>query len=170
MPEDTTKYKMPDDDLRKQAWDYFHMHASQRLTTFNFYIVISSVLTTGLAAMFKVDFEIKYAGVALGFLLILFSFIFWKIDERNKEMIKGAEETLKFFERTSQLPDSGMEPHIAKRFLREEYDTNLKKAQRSWRFWRNYYSYSECFKFIFLIFFIVGLVGAVLSLWKIFTQ
>ena len=29
---------MTEDDLRKQTWDYFHMHAAQRLTTFNFYV------------------------------------------------------------------------------------------------------------------------------------
>ena len=46
---------MSDEELRKQAWDYFQLQAGQRLTTFNFYIAISSLLTTGLATSFKAD-------------------------------------------------------------------------------------------------------------------
>ena len=162
-----SKSKISNEVLRKQAWDYFQMQAGQRLTTFNFYIVISSVLTTALIASLKGDLVILHIGVALGFLLSLISFIFSKLDERNKELIKGAEEVIKFFEGSSSLPDSGSEPHIAKKFLREEYDTELKKSQRSWRFWKNYYSYSDCFRVVFLTFGTIGVAGGVLALWKL---
>jgi len=49
---------MTDEELRKQAWNFFQMQAGQRLTTFNFYIAISSLLSTGLVATFKTDIDL----------------------------------------------------------------------------------------------------------------
>jgi hypothetical protein len=154
---------MDEADLRKQAWDFFQLQAGQRLTTFNFYIALSSLLSGGLAASFKADIKFPYIGLLLGFLLVLFSFIFWKLDCRNRELITSAEETLKFFEKQVSLPDENGRPHIAKRFMREEFDTNVKKAKRSWRFWRNHLTYSQCFRLVFLTFTVVGALGAISS-------
>ncbi len=160
---------MNEDELRKQAWDFFQMQASQRLTTFNFYIAISSVISTGLAASFRPDINIPYLSEVLGFLLMVFSFVFFKLDERNRDLIKGAEDTLKYFESKANIDVAASDiPHVARRFTREEYDTNAKKNQRSWRFWRNNYSYSECFRTVFLSFGGVGLIGAFYSLFRLF--
>jgi hypothetical protein len=156
------------DPLRKQAWDYFQMHASQRLTTFNFYIVISSVITTGLFSTFQKDYKATYLGTMLGLLLCFFSFIFWKVDIRNKQLIKGAEEALKFFESTTVLQDKDGEPHIAKIFQHEEYATKRRRERKSILLWKNYYSYSNSFNKVFLAFAIIGLIGALLSAIKIF--
>ena len=150
---------MTEDDLRKQTWDYFQMHAAQRLTTFNFYVGISSLLSGGLAATIKADPETPLLGAAVGLLLIIVSVVFWKLDQRNTDLIKGAERALRYFESRCPLPDDGDRPHEAKRFTREEYDSKLKKEQRSRRFWRNHYSFSECFRSVFLIFGGLGGVG-----------
>ena len=158
---------MTDEELRKQAWDFFHMQAGQRLTTFNFYIAISSLLSTGLAASFRAD--IPYLCISLGLLLLLFSFIFWKLDQRNRDLIKGAEVSLKFFEAKAALKDKDGVPHLAKRFIREEYDTSERKKQRTWRFWWNHYSYSECLKAVFTIFGSVGFIGSIYSITRLFT-
>lgn len=155
---------MADEELREQAWDYFQMQAGQRLTTFNFYIVISSLLSTGLAASFKPDICLPYLGIVFGLLLLLFSIIFWMLDNRNRDLIKGAEESLKYFESKSLLKDENGKPHIAKRFTREEFDTNEKKKHSSWCFWRNHYSYSTCFGAVFMVFGLVGLIGFIISL------
>jgi len=161
---------MTDEKLRKQAWDFFQMQAGQRLTTFNFYIAISSLLSTGLVASFKTDLDFPYLGIVFGLLLILFSFIFWKLDQRNGDLIKGAEATLKFFEAKSTLEDEEGIPHVAKRFSREEFDTNIKRSSHSWRFWRNHFSYSQCLRGVFMIFGCGGFVGLCFSvvrlLWK----
>ncbi len=155
---------MTDGDLRKQAWDFFQMQAGQRLTTFNFYIALSSLITTGLAASFNPALCLPSLGIVFGVLLLLFSFIFWKLDHRNRDLIKGAEASLKYYESKSSLKDDKGKPHIAKRFTREDYDTNEKKKQSSWRFWRNHYSYSTCFSAVFMVFGIVGLAGFIISL------
>jgi hypothetical protein len=154
---------MSEEDLRKQAWDFFAVQAGQRLTTFNFYIALSSLLSGGLAATFKVEVDIPHLGVLFGALLVLFSFVFWKLDQRNRDLIKSAEDVLKFFEGTAPFADADGRPHLAKRFLREEFETDLRKASRSWRFWRNHYSYSDCFRIVFLAFGGASLVGAVYS-------
>jgi len=158
---------MSNDGLRRQSWDFFQMQAGQRLGTFNFYIAISSLLSTGLAASFKADIDLPCLGAAFGVLLLLFSFIFWKLDRRNHDLIGSAEEALKFFESQATVEDEAGVPHVAKRFTREEFDTNEKRKQRSWRFWRNHYSYSECFRAVFVIFAAAGVVGLVCSVLKL---
>ena len=128
------------------------------------------MLSTGLVATFKADIDLPYVGIVFGLLLILFSFIFWKLDQRNGDLIKGAEASLKFFETKSSLADDSGIPHVAKRFSREEFDTNIKKGANSWRFWRNHYSYSQCFRRVFGIFGGGGFVGLCFSVanivWK----
>jgi len=159
---------MTEQEIRKQAWDYFQMQAGHRLITFNFYISISSVLSTGLAASFKSNADFSNMGLAFGFLLILFSFIFWKLDQRNADLIRGAESALVFFESESTYNDLDIIPHIAKRFTRSEFDTIQKKKYNSWFFWNNYFSYSNCFRFVFLIFGLVGFIGSLISILKLF--
>ena len=70
---------MTDDELRKQAWDFFQMQAGQRLATFNFYIAISSLLSTGLVATFKNEIDLPYVGIAFDLLLILLKLIGEKV-------------------------------------------------------------------------------------------
>ena len=158
---------MNNEELRKQAWDFFQMQSGQRLTTFNYYVFICSVACTGLASSFRADSSNPYIGISFGLLLVLFSFIFLKIDHRNRDLIKGAEEALKFFERTSTIQDADDGPHIAKRFLREDFDTCNKKQAKSWKLWLNTYSYSECFRLVFTIFAVVGFSGASWSFFRL---
>lgn len=66
--------------LRKQAWDYFSVHASQRLTIFNFYIIVSSLVATSYFASFKSDSNLESARPALAALLCFIAFVFWKLD------------------------------------------------------------------------------------------
>ena len=152
-----------DETLRKQAWDYFQMHSGQRLTTFNFYIVISSVITTAFFATLQKEYQVPQLGIALGFLLVFFSFVFWRVDIRNRQLIKGAESALKFFERTSELEDTNSEPHIAKIFLREEYETRLKRGNISLGLLEKHYSYSDSFNMVFLAFGAIGVLGVVIT-------
>jgi len=148
--------------LRKQAWDYFQLHAAQRLTTFNFYIVMSSLVSTAMVASFQKDFRLRHLGLIPGAFLILLSLVFWQLDERNKVLIRVGERALKYFEHHSGLQDEATSPHIAKVFLREEFDTNLSKGGTlsSLRYW----SYSKCFRAIFIFFGTIGAIGAFFSL------
>lgn len=150
-------------ELRQQAWDYFDLHATQRLTTFNFYIVISSVIATALFTILQSS-QAPRIGWLLGGLLVFFSFVFWKLDSRNRDLIRGAEAALKYFEQNSGFKDEGEEPHAVKVFLREEFLTSKKRRKNSILFWKNYLSYSDCFRIIFVSFGLTGLAGVILSL------
>jgi hypothetical protein len=148
-----------DSFLRKQAMDYFNTHAAQRLTIFNFYIGLSSVTATGYFASFKSDSDLQWARALLAFLLCFFAFVFWKLDQRTKAMIKNAEDALKYFEKPQAHPVH------AKVFLHEEMKTDARsKAVQGWRvimFWRWQMSYSDCFHVVYSMFFVIGL-GALL--------
>jgi hypothetical protein len=145
--------------LRKQAWDYFSTHASQRMTIFNFYIVLSSLTATSYFASFKSDSNLGPARPALGMLLCLFAFIFWKLDQRNKFLIKNAEQALRHFENSDSSED------VTKVFTYEEMKTNTKQVKGFGKllFWRLHLSYSDCFNLVFLVFFGVGFVGTASS-------
>jgi hypothetical protein len=153
-----------DVNLRKQAWDYFQMHSAQRLTTFNFYIVVSSVIATALFSSLQKDYRTPRLGVTLGSLLDVLSFVFWKLDVRNRDLIKRAESALRYFEATGDASEEP--PHMAQIFLREDYDTGRMREKRSLLFWRNHYSYSDCFNLVFVAFALAGTIGALVSLAK----
>jgi hypothetical protein len=143
--------------LRKQAWDYFTTHAAQRMTVFNFYIALSTLTAATYFSSFKADSNLATARPGLAFMLCIFAFVFWKLDQRNRFLIKNAERALKHFESTDQEDDA------AKIFTREELETSGRKVS-GWRrvlIWRLHLSYSDCFNFIFLVFFVIGLVGCV---------
>jgi hypothetical protein len=148
--------------LRQQAWEYFNTHASQRLTIFNFYIGLSSVAATGFFASFKSDSNLQSARPLLAALLCFISFVFWKLDQRSKVLIKNAEHVLKHFEEG--------QPHStnAKVFLREESETSRhRESFRGWRkvlFWKLPLSYSRCFNLVYLVFFVIGFVGFVVAI------
>ncbi len=145
---------MTENFLRKQAWDYFQLHANQRLAVFNFYIVISSVTATAYFSSFKSDSNLQHARSVLAALLCVFAFLFWKLDQRTKTLVKNAERALKFYENREEIES------VAKVFTQEELDNSC--AQHGiWRFlpWRLRLSYSDCFNFVFLIFFLLGLSG-----------
>lgn len=159
--------RIEEDHLRKQAWDYFSLHAGQRLTTFNFYIVISALLSTGLLTTFNKDYQSPLLGLLVGSFLPLFSFVFYKLDERNRELIRGAEEALKFFENQTNYADDDKIPHIAKIFCREDYETGKKKAAYSTSIWDRHFAYSDCLKWVFRSFAFIGLTGVVISFIRI---
>jgi len=149
------------DYLRKQAWDYFHLHANQRLAVFNFYIVISSVTATSYFASFKLDSNLQNARPALSSLLCILAFLFWKLDQRTKVLVKNAERALKFFESQQNVDN------VAKVFTREEMDTADSHLE-GWRricIWNWPLSFSNCFSVVFMLFFFLGLFG-LLKEWR----
>lgn len=155
-----------EEHLRKQAWDYFQVHSAQRLTTFNFYLGLSAATTAAVFITFQRDYRVPSVGIILSLLLVFFSFVFWKLDGRNRELIKLSEEALRFFEEKSDLPDEGSQPHKAKLFSREALITgDRKKTQRAYglQFWKKNYSYATCFKAVIWLFGLTGLSGFVLS-------
>lgn len=149
--------------LQRQAWDYFQLHSGQRLTTFNFFIAIATVITTAIATTFSKEYEMPITGICLGLLLIGFCYIFWKLDDRNRQLIKLAERALIHFEGSVALSDSeDGGPHAARLFTRESYETDrLRRESRS--LLSRTFSYTECFRLVLLFFGLLGILGVVTS-------
>lgn len=147
-------------DLGRYAWDYFHYHAGQRLTTFNFYIIICSLVITGYITAIK-DAKTVPFGIVVGLLLPLVSFVFWQLDRRNKEMIKNAEEALKSIEKNTIIPNAAEDPPVQHIFRYEEVKTASARRNSSCWPWAWRLSYSKCFNAVFATLATIGLAGAI---------
>lgn len=88
-------------EVRNHCWNYFSLHAQQRMTAFQFFITVETALI-GAGILFlqaKAQFSESKWIVLIGPFVMLLAFIFWKIDQRTRDLIKGAEESLKEIER-----------------------------------------------------------------------
>jgi len=82
------------DTVLTHAGRYFELHANQRMSVFNFFLALSGVVSAGLAALVQGSAHLIFLGILLGLLLVLVSFIFWKLDQRVSFLIKHAEDAL----------------------------------------------------------------------------
>jgi hypothetical protein len=138
---------------RECAWEYFKVHAQQRMSLFNFFVVFSSLATTCMVGTFNEKTRSHLVGIGIGILLMLISFIFWMLDERVRFLIKHAERALKWIESKYDLEDCHDCPHMLRLFTCEE---TLTADERP-------FTYSKCFHWTFLAFGVVGLAGIILS-------
>lgn len=91
----------PFDKALEHAWRYFALHAQQRIAVFNFFVVMSGILSTAIAATLQYGTRMALMGVVLGLLLSVFSLVFQMLDRRVSTLIKHAEAALAAAERES---------------------------------------------------------------------
>ena len=91
---------LPADKALDHAWRYFALHAQQRISVFNFFIVLSGIVATGIGAGFQAGKPMAPVVAILGALLTLFSFVFYRLDRRGSELVKLAEAALILGENT----------------------------------------------------------------------
>lgn len=157
MIEDSQKER-----LRNYAWNYFALHAEQRMKTFHFYLIVSTVLVAGFINGTKdssVDCRILSF---LGLLLALMSYYFEKLDKRNRELVRNGEAALKYLDELENLEDSNKKPNILKVFAHDDFASKTQTNQNSLSF-----SYSIFLKCIFRTFGAIGLL-AFIACWIIF--
>lgn len=151
-------------DLHQYAWDYFQLHAMQRMSLFKFFVVFATILTTGLISSFQPTFNAHLIGITLGLLLVCISVIFWKFDERNKFLTKHGERALIYLESQFNVRSKDDEPHLIQLFTSEEWRTKqLRATQKSWKLWQRQMSHSKSLTLLFFLYGVIGLVGAVVS-------
>ena len=139
------------------AWKYFQQHAQQRISYFNFFVVFSTILTTGLVATFQKGFGLPYLGIAIGVIQAFLSVMFWKIDQRNKFLTKHAEEFVKSFESKTENASSML-------FTSEEAKTNQQATSDKGKFFfRKQITHSKSYKIIYVFFFVWGVAGSIIS-------
>ncbi len=146
-------------ELYEHAWKCFSLHADQRLKTFHFFVLLSTVVGGGLFALLKDRQHFFMAGL-LAMLLPFLAFVFWKLETRNRQLVKHAETALKFMEGEYQLPPQGELPHPLQIFRSEERATALLPRFPHAGFAKVHLSYSRCFNAVFAVFGIGGLIAA----------
>jgi hypothetical protein len=142
-----------DATFRDYAWNYFSLHADQRMKAFHFYILLSSAIAGGLSILIK-NGEIHKWMCLFGMLLIFFSFIFWKFDQRTSELIKLAEGALIFLDAQYELPSESGIPHPLELFSREKILTSKKK---SYPLLSGHFSYSRSLRWVFFTISMIGI-------------
>ncbi len=144
---------MPIDKQREYAWNYFQVHAQQRLQTFEFYITISTVLLGGYVASWEFE-QMRRISWGIGVGILFMSFVFWKLDARTSELIKNAENALKRIERdVGEGVNSNGVPADFNLFERDDYLTSKKNK---FPLASGHFTYSRCFRWVFLAFALAG--------------
>lgn len=135
---------------RELAWKYFELHANQRISLIRFYIFILSFYVTGssyLVAKFNDNSCVEEYGVVFfSVIFIIISVLFWKLDQRNMNLIHIAEKSLRKFER-----DTENLAYTHKIFIREK---NTAHTQ---------YRHTFCFNVLFTLAIISALIILVYS-------
>jgi hypothetical protein len=75
----------------EHAWNWFALHAAQRLQTFNFFLVATAFLIAGYASLLE-----KHHGAALVIALLGAWLAFWfnRLDSRSRQLVKAGERAL----------------------------------------------------------------------------
>lgn len=141
------------------AWKYFQQHAQQRISYFNFFVIFSTILTTGLVTTFQESFDMPYLGCAIGLIQVFLSIMFWKIDQRNKFLTKHAEEVIKSYE--SSVDDTSLN----RLFINEEIKTSEQVSLDKEKFFiRRQITHGKSYKYIYLFFLLWGVAGIIISI------
>ncbi|MBO3274042.1 RipA family octameric membrane protein [Pseudomonas schmalbachii] len=149
-----------DDIFRTYAWNYFTLHADQRIKSFQLYITLCTAISGGATLLMK-DEKTPLWSAAYGILLIVLSIIFWLIDKRTRQLLENAKAALKTLDLQHNLPKVENMPHPCCIIPREEA---LKKD----RPWYKSYTYTNCFWGVFSLFSALGFVYCVFILYQNF--
>lgn len=127
---------------------------------FNFFLILSGLLLGALPGVRAMAPRSKTVSL-LPLLLVLVSFIFWRLDERTRRLIRNAEAALKFLDTEwSVAPLDDGSPHFLQIFERDEH--LRAKVPRRW--WKRFvpFSYTANFRITYTM---VGGMGGVLAFW-----
>lgn len=144
-------------NLLEHAWRYFELHANQRIIIFNYFLVVSGALSAGLATALQGSQRFSSLGIMLGILLIVVSFVFWKLDQRVSYLIKHSESIITDLEQNLTIKKAHvfrLEPEKSKEVLNEGY------------WWSRHWTYGSSFRFVFITMALFGSAGMILSLLK----
>lgn len=150
-------------DIGESAWNYFSLHAEQRLKTFHFFIIFCAVIVGGLVSCLKSEVDYRICAT-MSLFLPSFSYIFYKLDQRNKQLIKHGENALKFLESQYDFDDDDDYPHKLKIFTCEEHLTKQLKSQKGIYPFGALFTYSTCINSVLVVFGLSGLIASLLFL------
>jgi len=74
------------------AWDWFSLHATQRMQAMNFFLVATAFLSASFVTAAKEKVHVLAGGVAV--LAIFLSYLFYRMERRIRTLIKAAEHAI----------------------------------------------------------------------------
>lgn len=147
--------ELRESDFLKIIWDYFSIHARQRIQILNFYIILETFFITALLTVFQLKGEWTIFCVILSVAIIFFSFIFYALDTRTKDMIKFSENALKAVEQ-KYIVEYGKDIMI----FSIEQEKTLYERRWSW-LTKKCLSYTKLFRLIYIFFTVIGGLGLI---------
>lgn len=147
-------------EMLEHAWRYFALHAAQRLSLFNFFVVISLSASAGIAACIQRGGLFHLAGVGLGAFLALASFVFWKLDQRTAFLVRHGEAAIAELEATLTVPRARLVYSEPERFAPHARGFFL------FRMW----TYGTSFRLVFIVMGVVGVLGGTMALVRYFAE
>src|SRR5262245_62040283 len=77
---------------REHAWNWFALHATQRMQAFNFFMVATAVLMAAYAALLE---KHPIAAAVLAVVGAWLAFLFNRLDDRSRQLVDAGEKVLK---------------------------------------------------------------------------
>ncbi len=147
-------------EYRDYAWNYFSLHAAQRMSVFQFFITLATAIIGGAVLIAGSVEDRKWA--ALLFLALPFlSFVFWRLDLRTSSLVKNAEDALKYLDsETASRIKNGLSAELA---LFEKDEKIVADRARA-RLFRGHFSYSRSFLYVFVAVALLGIAGILIIL------
>ena len=139
--------------FRTYAWAYFSFHADQRMKTFNFFLIVAGLLSGGIVTLMR-DNVIPWLTCLLGFALSVLCFLFWRLDKRNKVLVRNGEAAIKFLDSQHELPNLEGTPHVLCIFERDDHN---QQGQPRSVFKADYLSYSQVITSVYGVFAFLGI-------------
>lgn len=134
--------------ISEHLWKYFEIHSQQRLTLFNYYIAVSGALISAIGFCLQAEKDFRFLEISLSILLSIFSFLFYKLDQRTSFLIKRSEKSLKKLEEYFELDGVSL-------FSNDEFDLENENKKR---FFNKILTYGFIFK---IAYFIIGFLSVV---------
>lgn len=133
-------------------WKYFEIHSQQRMTLFNFYIVVCGVISSVIGYSIQSTKDLVSLEVTLCILLTLFSFLFYKLDQRTSFLIKRSEEALANFENQFNATSINL-------FINENDDLKNRNTDKKLN---RIFTYGQIFRGVFTT---IGLLSMILAVY-----
>lgn len=146
-------------EYREYAWNYFSVHANQRMGAFQFYITLSTAILGGAVLMAGSNEDRKWSAV-LFLLLPFLSFVFWKLDQRTRGLVKNAERALVHLDCIFLLNRQDSDKGALALFDNDE--KACAKMNSKWPLC-GYFSYSRCFQYVFIAVALLGFAGGIFA-------
>lgn len=140
-------------EARAHAWKYFELHAAQRMTLFNFFSAFSGLILAGIGTTLQISSKYSFVTIALGLVLSLVSFVFWKLDQRVSFLVKHAEEV--------HVEIEALTRNHFKLFTNEPEKYQITLRSKGWLI--KPWTYGQAFRLLFVTMAITGLITAVFS-------